>query len=156
MGPPDSERFLSHPLWPTYDDILDACHRAWTAVRVEAGRIRSLCSFGWATSVTGTHRDRPMLTRQDRTRGVRCGCCCCCCCSTLMSSERPPLFSLCSLVVGFGVQLRSASPARSSSGGYLSSRPQALLCEPDEALAKALTVTSEETHDRENEKTRTL
>lgn len=45
------ERFLSHRLWPTYDDILDACHRAWNAVRTEAGRIRSLCSFDWAMTV---------------------------------------------------------------------------------------------------------
>jgi hypothetical protein len=45
------ERFLSHRLWPTYDDILDACHHAWNAVRAEAGRIRSLCSFDWAMPV---------------------------------------------------------------------------------------------------------
>ncbi len=46
------ERFLSHRLWPTYDHILDACCRAWTTVRAEAGRIRSLCSYDWATVVT--------------------------------------------------------------------------------------------------------
>lgn len=45
------ERFLSHRLWPTYDDILDACDLAWNAVRAEAGRIRSLCSFDWAMRV---------------------------------------------------------------------------------------------------------
>ena len=46
------ERFLSHRLWPTYDDILDACCVAWTRLRGEPGRIRSLCSFGWLASVT--------------------------------------------------------------------------------------------------------
>ena len=46
------ERFLSHRLWPTYDDILDACCLAWTRLRSEPGRIRSLCSFDWLTSVT--------------------------------------------------------------------------------------------------------
>jgi transposase len=46
------ERFLSHRLWPTYHHILDACCRAWTTVRAEAGRIRSLCSYDWAKVVT--------------------------------------------------------------------------------------------------------
>ena len=46
------ERFLSHRLWPTYDDILDACCAAWTRLRGEPGRIRSLCSFDWLTPVT--------------------------------------------------------------------------------------------------------
>lgn len=45
------ERFLSHRLWPTYDDILDACQVAWNAVRNEAGRIKSLCAYGWADQV---------------------------------------------------------------------------------------------------------
>jgi putative transposase len=45
------ERFLSHRLWPTYDDILDACHRAWNTVCAETGRIRSLCSFDWTKPV---------------------------------------------------------------------------------------------------------
>ena len=36
------ERFLSHRLWPAYDDILDACCAAWNALLDEAGRIRSL------------------------------------------------------------------------------------------------------------------
>jgi hypothetical protein len=39
------ERFLSHRLWPTHDDILDACCAAWNALLDEAGRIRSLCSL---------------------------------------------------------------------------------------------------------------
>jgi hypothetical protein len=46
------ERFLSHRLWPTYEDILNACCAAWNALLAEAGRIRSLCSLDWATSVT--------------------------------------------------------------------------------------------------------
>src|SRR3712207_7272237 len=37
------ERYLSHGVWPAYRDIVDACCRAWNAVRAEAGRIRSLC-----------------------------------------------------------------------------------------------------------------
>jgi hypothetical protein len=43
------ERFLSHRLWPSYDDILDACCAAWNALVEEAGRIRSLCALDWAT-----------------------------------------------------------------------------------------------------------
>ena len=46
------ERFLSHRLWPSYDAILDACCAAWNALLAETGRIRSLCSLDWATSVT--------------------------------------------------------------------------------------------------------
>jgi hypothetical protein len=45
------ERFLSHRLWPTHDDILDACCAAWNALLDEAGRIRSLCSLDWAAPV---------------------------------------------------------------------------------------------------------
>jgi len=43
------ERFLSHRLWPTHDDILDACCAAWNALLAEAGRIRSLSALDWAT-----------------------------------------------------------------------------------------------------------
>ena len=46
------ERFLSHRLWPTYDDILDACCTAWNALVEDAGRIRSLCALDWATQVS--------------------------------------------------------------------------------------------------------
>jgi transposase len=46
------ERFLSHRLRSSYDDILDACCAAWNRLRTEPGRIRSLCSFGWLPSVT--------------------------------------------------------------------------------------------------------
>ena len=45
------ERFLSHRLWPTYDDILHACCAAWNALRQEAGRIQFLCSFPWLPQV---------------------------------------------------------------------------------------------------------
>lgn len=47
------ERFLSHRLWPTYDDILDACCAAWTRLRGEPGRIRSLCSFDGSVALSG-------------------------------------------------------------------------------------------------------
>ena len=46
------ERFLSHRLWPSYDDILNACARAWGAVQAEAGRIRSLCAYDWSRVTT--------------------------------------------------------------------------------------------------------
>ena len=46
------ERFLSHRLWPSYQEILDACCAAWNRFRAEPGRIRSLCSFEWLASVT--------------------------------------------------------------------------------------------------------
>ncbi len=42
------ERFLSHRLWPSYDDILDACCAAWNALLAEPGRIRSLTTLNWA------------------------------------------------------------------------------------------------------------
>jgi hypothetical protein len=42
------ERFLSHRLWPDYDDIVDACCQAWNTARAETGRIRSLCHYDWA------------------------------------------------------------------------------------------------------------
>jgi transposase len=43
------ERFLSHRLWPSYHDVLDACCAAWNALLAETGRIRSLCTLDWAT-----------------------------------------------------------------------------------------------------------
>lgn len=46
------ERFLSHRLWPSYDDILDACCAAWNALLAETGRIRSLSELEWATTVS--------------------------------------------------------------------------------------------------------
>jgi transposase len=42
------ERFLSHRLWPSYDDILDACCAACNPLLAETGRIRSLCTLNWA------------------------------------------------------------------------------------------------------------
>ena len=45
------ERFLSHRLCPTYDDILDACCQAWNALLAETGRIRSLCALDWTMTV---------------------------------------------------------------------------------------------------------
>jgi Winged helix-turn helix/DDE superfamily endonuclease len=44
------ERFLSHRLWPSYDDVLDACCAAWNALLAEPGRIRSLCALHWANT----------------------------------------------------------------------------------------------------------
>jgi transposase len=46
------ERFLSHRLWPSYDDILDACCAAWNALLDETGRIRSLCALDWTAPVS--------------------------------------------------------------------------------------------------------
>jgi hypothetical protein len=43
------ERFLSQRLWPSYDDILDACCAAWNTLLADPGRIRSLASLDWAT-----------------------------------------------------------------------------------------------------------
>ena len=45
------ERFLSHRLWLSDDDILGACCAAWNAVN-ETGRIRSLCTLDRATTVS--------------------------------------------------------------------------------------------------------
>ena len=38
------ERYLSHRLFDTYDDILDACCTAWNALLAETGRITSLAA----------------------------------------------------------------------------------------------------------------
>jgi hypothetical protein len=46
------ERFLSHRLWPTSEDILDACCTAWNALLAETGRIQSLCDLDWITTVS--------------------------------------------------------------------------------------------------------
>jgi putative transposase len=45
------ERFLSHRVWPTYDAVVNACCHTWNAVRAEAGRIQSLCSYDRAKVV---------------------------------------------------------------------------------------------------------
>jgi hypothetical protein len=46
------ERFLSHRLWPTYDDILAACCAACNPLLAETGRIRSPCTLDWAARVS--------------------------------------------------------------------------------------------------------
>jgi transposase len=46
------ERFLSQRLWPSYDDILEACCAAWNALLAETGRIRSLGALDWAAPVS--------------------------------------------------------------------------------------------------------
>jgi transposase len=46
------ERFLSHRLWPSYDDVLDACCAAWNALLNDTGRIRSLCTLDWVAPVS--------------------------------------------------------------------------------------------------------
>jgi DDE superfamily endonuclease len=38
------DNFLSHRLFATYEDILDACQHAWNSMLAEAGRIASLTS----------------------------------------------------------------------------------------------------------------
>jgi hypothetical protein len=45
------ERYLSHRLWPAYDDIVQACCEAWNRLRAEPGRIRSLAAFPWLPTV---------------------------------------------------------------------------------------------------------
>ena len=45
------ERFLSHRLWTDYDAIVNAVCKAWQRVTSDAGRIKSLCSMEWATTV---------------------------------------------------------------------------------------------------------
>jgi hypothetical protein len=37
--------FLSHRVFHTYEDILDACQQAWNSMRTEPGRIASLTSM---------------------------------------------------------------------------------------------------------------
>jgi hypothetical protein len=39
------DNFLSHCVFPTYEDILDACQYAWNSLLAEAGRIASLTSM---------------------------------------------------------------------------------------------------------------
>lgn len=45
------ERYLSHRVWPDYDDILDAVCEAWNKLIDEPGRIRSLTNAEWLASV---------------------------------------------------------------------------------------------------------
>ena len=39
------DNFLSHRVFPTYEDILDACQHAWNAMLAEPDRIASLTSM---------------------------------------------------------------------------------------------------------------
>jgi len=45
------EHFLSHRLWPTYDDVVTAVCQAWNRTIHEPGRISSLCHAEWAATV---------------------------------------------------------------------------------------------------------
>ena len=46
------DRFLSHRLWSSYHDVLDACCAAWNALLNDTGRIRSLGPLDWAAPVS--------------------------------------------------------------------------------------------------------
>ena len=46
------ERFLSHRVHKTYDDIVDAGCIAWNALRAEPGRIASLTNFPYLQCVS--------------------------------------------------------------------------------------------------------
>jgi transposase len=39
------DNFLSHRVFPTYEDLLDACQHAWNSLLAESGRIASLTSM---------------------------------------------------------------------------------------------------------------
>jgi putative transposase len=39
------DNFLSHRVFHTYEDILDACQHAWNSMLAESGRIASLTSM---------------------------------------------------------------------------------------------------------------
>src|SRR5262249_44717965 len=41
------QRYLSHRLHDDYEAIVDAACAAWNKLTAEAGRIASLCSYGW-------------------------------------------------------------------------------------------------------------
>lgn len=45
------ERYLSHRVWPDYDDILDAVCEAWNRLIDEPGRIKSRTDADWLASV---------------------------------------------------------------------------------------------------------
>jgi transposase len=45
------ECFLSHRLLGDYDDIAEACCRAWNRLTKEPGRIASLCAYPWIAKV---------------------------------------------------------------------------------------------------------
>jgi transposase len=43
---------LSHCVFDTTSDIIDACCDAWNGLLTETGRIRSLCSYPWLQKVS--------------------------------------------------------------------------------------------------------
>lgn len=43
------ERYLSHRVYPTYEDIVEAACSAWNALAAEAGRLSTLTAFPWST-----------------------------------------------------------------------------------------------------------
>jgi len=45
-------RFLSHRLHADYDAIVDAACEAWSRLKAETGRIKSLCSYPWIPKVS--------------------------------------------------------------------------------------------------------
>ena len=45
------KRFLSHRLLDNYDTIIEAGSNAWKRFIVEAGRIKSLCSYPWISKI---------------------------------------------------------------------------------------------------------
>ena len=45
------ERFLSHRLHADYDAIVGAACEAWSRLKAETGRIKSLCSYPWIPKV---------------------------------------------------------------------------------------------------------
>jgi DDE superfamily endonuclease len=45
--------FLSHRVWETYDDIVEACRNAWNKLMQMPDRIASITQRTWAKAVTG-------------------------------------------------------------------------------------------------------
>jgi hypothetical protein len=45
--------FLSHRVWDTYEEILDACSIAWNKLMQAPERIASITRRSWAKPVTG-------------------------------------------------------------------------------------------------------
>jgi transposase len=45
--------FLSHRVWQTYDDIVEACRNAWNKLMQMPDRIASITLRTWAKPVTG-------------------------------------------------------------------------------------------------------
>jgi transposase len=45
------ERFMSHRLFNDYNDIVEACSKAWNALAADTERLRSLTSYPWLPCV---------------------------------------------------------------------------------------------------------